>query len=199
MHVWNNFLKLLFLCEWSPWGWPAEAETCSKDIAKWLIIVCCWLCNSFHYILHTPCYSQFTGLFIEVVFGFACVCVQFRYLQSLSEAFKDVCMCVCWHQRNKKEFYFLEGRVRVSSAYTKKTRSAVGNVVTGGRLQHVSCAYHSNRDTLCETVGFRRGGTELFRLLGYYSAWGGSKPTFGDYPSVPSSRVKITVEDATDR
>ena len=30
-------------------------------------------------------------------------------------------------------------------------------------------------------IGFRRGWTKLFRLLGYYSLWGGLKPTFRDY------------------
>jgi hypothetical protein len=32
---------------------------------------------------------------------------------------------------------------------------------------------------------------EFFRLLGYYAAWGGFKPTFRDYLSAPSSRVKF--------
>jgi hypothetical protein len=34
---------------------------------------------------------------------------------------------------------------------------------------------------VCETVDFRRGWTELFRLLDYYAKWGGLKPTFQDY------------------
>ena len=40
-----------------------------------------------------------------------------------------------------------------------------------------------------EIVGFCRGWTEFFRVLCYYSAWGGLKPTFRDYLSVPSWRV----------
>jgi hypothetical protein len=57
---------------------------------------------------------------------------------------------------------------------------------------------------LSEILGFRRGWTEFFHFLGYYAAWDGFKPTFRDYLSVPSSRVKMSknilaLEDGTDR
>jgi hypothetical protein len=44
--------------------------------------------------------------------------------------------------------------------------------------------------------------TELFRLLVWYAAWDGLKPTFWVYLSVPSSGVKVdslTLEDGADR
>jgi hypothetical protein len=40
-------------------------------------------------------------------------------------------------------------------------------------------------------LGFCRGWTEFFRLLGYYAEWGGLKQTFRDYLSVLPSRVKL--------
>ena len=43
-----------------------------------------------------------------------------------------------------------------------------------------------------EIVGFRRGSSDFFRLLGYYAAWGGSKPTFRDYLSAPKRRFQTT-------
>jgi hypothetical protein len=51
--------------------------------------------------------------------------------------------------------------------------------------------YNSGNElTMCEIVGFRRGWNEVSRLLGYYAACGGLTPTFREYLSVPSSRVK---------
>ena len=47
----------------------------------------------------------------------------------------------------------------------------------------------------CEVVGFRRGWTEFFRLLGYHAAWDGLKPTFRDYLSVQFSNVKMSKKD----
>jgi hypothetical protein len=53
---------------------------------------------------------------------------------------------------------------------------------------------------LCEIADFRRGSTEFFRLLRYYAARGALKPTFQEYLSVPSARVKPSnLEDGTDR
>ena len=38
---------------------------------------------------------------------------------------------------------------------------------------------------ICEVAGLRRGTNEFFRLLGYYAALGGLKPTFRDHLSGP--------------
>jgi hypothetical protein len=50
----------------------------------------------------------------------------------------------------------------------------------------------ANRAYIIRDVGFHRGWTELFSLLGYYVAWGGLKPTFRNYQSVPNSRVNLS-------
>jgi hypothetical protein len=50
----------------------------------------------------------------------------------------------------------------------------------------------------CEAAGFRRGWTELFRLLGGYAAWVGLKPTFRDYQRPRTSgQACLTLEDGT--
>ena len=54
-----------------------------------------------------------------------------------------------------------------------------------------SCHCHSFF-LLHDIIGFRRSWTEFFRLLGYYAAWCSFKPTFRDYISVPSSRVRLS-------
>ena len=46
----------------------------------------------------------------------------------------------------------------------------------------------------CDILGFLRGWTEFFFLLGYYAAWGGFKPTFRNYLS-----DILTLEDGTGR
>ena len=45
--------------------------------------------------------------------------------------------------------------------------------------------------TKCVIVGYRSGLTELFRVLGYYAAYGGYKQTFRDYLLITSPRVKL--------
>ena len=58
---------------------------------------------------------------------------------------------------------------------------------------------------IAETAGFRHRWTEFFRRLGYYTAWSGLKPTFRDYLSIQSLRVKMSkkhiviLEDGADR
>jgi hypothetical protein len=39
----------------------------------------------------------------------------------------------------------------------------------------------------------KKSAHELFRLLGYYAAWGGLQPTFRDYLSVPFSSAKLSL------
>ena len=43
----------------------------------------------------------------------------------------------------------------------------------------------TQRPVHCEIAGHHRGWTEFIRLLGYYEAYGGLKPMFRDYLSVP--------------
>ena len=61
--------------------------------------------------------------------------------------------------------------------------------------QIVTWAYEPRLITVFETMQHRElrsGWTEFSCLLGYYAAWSGFKPTFRDYLSVPSSRVKVS-------
>ena len=58
----------------------------------------------------------------------------------------------------------------------------------------------SDKVNICEISGFRREVDENFAHLGYYAASSGiSLPAFRGNLSVPSSRVKISLEDGTDR
>jgi hypothetical protein len=54
----------------------------------------------------------------------------------------------------------------------------------------VSVSQGDVKDWTCRFSASRQDIVEFFRLLRYCAAWGGLKPTFQDYLSVTSSRVK---------
>ena len=56
--------------------------------------------------------------------------------------------------------------------------------------------HHSKKQRkLSHIASFRRRWTEFFRLLGYYAALNGPKPTFRNHLSVPSYMINLTKEE----
>jgi hypothetical protein len=100
----------------------------------------------------------------------------------------------CWYSRkfrNLKTGQYAASKclpTADSVSCPRSTESSTTPLIKPKKSPIATCWW---RTSSCEIVGFRGGWIGFFRLLGYYAAWSGFKPTFREYLPLSYARIKI--------